>query len=391
MNKHLIAIAIATASFTLISCAEEPKKAAAPQFLQPIDVAQVLVKPAQNWHTYTTRLESPEEVALMPRVSGVIEKISFHEGDEVKKGDLLFKLDDRPFAATVDSLEAQVMSAQAALNQAKSEEKRAVSLAKRKAISTEIAEGRTSILHQREAQLAALKAQLKVEQLKLEFTEIRSPIDGVISNANITKGNNVQAGQTVLTSIVSNKAMYAYFDIDERTWNRSFSNVTAESEQQVVMQKVGQDVFRYSGYIDFIDNQIDSATGTLRVRAIFNEANNELRSGSFARIRLAANAVSEQIIVPDRAIGTDLKNRFVLTVGEGDVLQYKLVEVGERYGNLRAIASGLTKNDVVAVNGPARVGPGMPIKPNVVEIDSSDANFTLSGFDKQLAMSSKEL
>lgn len=391
MNKKLIAVAIATASFTLISCAEEPKQVATQQFLQPIDVAQVLVKPAQNWHTYTTRLESPEEVALMPRVSGVIDKIAFHEGDAVKQGDLLFKLDSRPFSANVDSLKAQVMSAQAALSQAKSEEKRAVSLAKRKAISTEVAESRTSILHQREAQLAALQAQLKVEQLNLEFTDIRSPIDGVISNANITKGNNVQAGQTILTSIVSNKEIYAYFDIDERTWNQAFNNVTAESKQQVVMQKVGQDSFPYSGYINFIDNQIDSATGTLRVRAIFNDDKDELRSGSFARIRLAANAVTEQIIVPDRAIGTDLKNRFVLTVGEGDVLQYKLVKVGERYGSLRAISSGLVKGDVIAVNGPARVGPGMPIAPNVVDIDSSSATFTLLSSDNRLVANSKEL
>jgi len=391
MNKNLIAIAIVASSFTLISCTEESKQAATQQHLQPIDVAQVLVKPAQNWHTYTTRIESPEVVALMPRVSGVIEQITFHEGDEVKKGDLLFKLDNRPFIAVVASLKAQVMSAKAALNQAKSEDRRAVSLAKRKAISTEQAESRSSILHQREAQLAALQAQLKVEQLNLEFTAVRAPIDGIISHANITKGNNVQAGQSVLTSIVSNKAMYAYFDVDERTWNRAFSNVTAASKQQVVMQKVGQDNFPYSGHIDFIDNQIDAATGTLRVRAIFNEANNELRSGSFARIRLAANAVTEQIIVPDRAIGTDLKNRFVLTVGENNVLQYKLVKVGERYGALRAISSGLVKGDVIAVNGPARVGPGMPISPNVVDIDSSNATFTLLASDKKLAVNTKEL
>ena len=391
MKKYSSAVLMTAISFLLISCSEDSEKAGQQRPLQSIDVAEVLFKPAQNWHTYTTRLESPEEVALMPRISGLIEQITFNEGDQVKKGDLLFKLDSRSFTAVVASLEAQVMSAQAVLDQAENEAKRAVRLTKRKAISTEEAEERTSILQQRAAQLAAYQAQLISAQLDLEFTDIRSPIDGIISRANITKGNTVLAGQTVLTSIVSNKAMYAYFDIDERTWNRSFNNVTASSKQQVVMQKVGQENFSYSGYINFIDNQINSATGTLRVRAIFEETNNELRSGSFARIRLAANKVTEQIIIPDRAIGTDLKNRFVLTVGENNILQYKLVVLGERYGNLRAIKSGLQQGDIIAVNGPARVGPGMPISPNIVNIDSSSSTFILSSLDKKLVESGKEL
>jgi multidrug efflux system membrane fusion protein len=385
MKKHLIAAAFAGAFLTLAGCADEstPPSAQA-QFLQPIDVANVLVKPVQSWHTYTTRLESPQEVALMPRVSGVIEQITFNEGDLVKKGDVLFKLDDRPFAAVVASLKAQVNSAQAALEQAKSEAKRAERLTERKAISTEQAESRTSVLRQREAQLAALQAQLTSAELDLEFTAIMSPIDGVISRANITKGNNIIAGQSVLTSIVSNEKMYAYFDVDERTWNSDFSNVTSKSRQAVVMQKVGERDFAYKGYINFIDNQINSSTGTLRVRAVFDQDNSQLRAGSFARIKLAANSVTEQIIVPDRAIGTDLKNRFVLTVGENNVLQYKLVTVGERYGSLRAITSGLSEGDVIAVNGPARVGPGMPVAPNKVTIDSSDVAFTMNNDDSSL-------
>lgn len=385
MKKHLIAAAFAGAFLTLAGCADEstPPSAQA-QFLQPIDVANVLVKPVQSWHTYTTRLESPQEVALMPRVSGVIEAITFNEGDLVKKGDVLFKLDDRPFAAVVASLKAQVSSAQAALEQAKSEAKRAERLTERKAISTEQAESRTSVLRQREAQLAALQAQLTSAELDLEFTAIVSPIDGVISRANITKGNNIIAGQSVLTSIVSNEKMYAYFDVDERTWNSDFSNVTSKSRQAVVMQKVGERDFAYKGYINFIDNQINSSTGTLRVRAVFDQDNSQLRAGSFARIKLAANSVTEQIIVPDRAIGTDLKNRFVLTVGENNVLQYKLVTVGERYGSLRAITSGLSEGDVIAVNGPARVGPGMPVAPNKVTIDSSDVAFTMNNDDSSL-------
>lgn len=391
MNKYLVAVAIAVASFTLIGCVEEPNKSVNQPPLQAIDVAQVLVKPTQKWHTYTTRLEAPEQVSLMPRVSGVIEQVSFHEGDQVKQGDLLFKLDSRPFAAVAAGLKAQVISAQAALEQLQSEAKRAVRLVQRKAISTEQAESRASALRQGEAQLASLKADLSAAQLDLEFTAIRSPIDGVISRTNITRGNSILAGQTVLTSIVSNKAMYGYFDIDERTWNSSFNDVTASSNQQVVMQKVGQTDFPYAGYINFIDNRINPATGTLRVRAIFNQANNELRAGSFARVRLAANEVTEQVVIPARSIGTDLKNKFVLTVGENNVLQYKLVEVGDRYGSLRAITSGLLPGDVIAVNGPARVGPGMPIEPKMVSIDSVGIAFTLKSLEEPLTASTKEL
>ncbi|KPZ60717.1 Efflux pump periplasmic linker BepF [Pseudoalteromonas sp. P1-13-1a] len=384
MNKHLIAAALAAASLSLAGCADERAPQAQQQQLQPIDVAPVLVKPVQSWHTYTTRLESPEEVALMPRVSGIIDSIEFKEGDVVKQGDVLFQLDKRPFAAVVASLEAQIHSAEAALEQAVSEDKRAMRLLERKAISTEQAQARTSTLRQREAQLAALQAQLTSAKLDLEFTSVVSPIDGIISRANITKGNNVLAGQSVLTSIVSNKAMYAYFDVDERTWNSAFNDVTAQSRQTVVMQKVGQKEFAYQGHINFIDNQINSATGTLRVRAVFEQDSNQLRAGSFARIKLAANEVSEKVIIPERAIGTDLKNRFVLTVGENNVLEYKLIEVGERYGALRAVTSGLNEGDVIAVNGPARVGPGMPISPNTVTIDTDGVAFTLSNDNAQL-------
>ncbi len=378
MSKTFILAAIATLSIVVSGCTEQTPSVAMQQPLQPIDVAKVLVKPVQKWHVYTSRLESPEEVALMPRVSGVIDHISFKEGDKVKQGDLLFQLDKRPFAAVVASLEAQILSAKAALSQANSEAKRAMRLTERKAISTEQAESRTSTLRQREAQLAALQAQLTSAKLNLEYASVRSPIDGIISNANITRGNNVLAGQSVLTSIVSNHEMYAYFDIDERTWNSSFANVTAKSQQQVVMQKVGQKNFPINGHINFIDNQINPATGTIRVRAVFEEHDNQLRSGAFARIKLAASNISEQVIIPERAIGTDLKNRFVLTVDKNNVLAYRLVELGERYGKLRAITSGLEAGDVIAVNGPARVGPGMPIKPNTVSINTTDVAFTIS-------------
>ena len=375
-----ISIALGIA-FTLTGCGEAATKSSAQRPAQPIDVAEVLVKPVQSWHTYTTRLESPEEVALMPRISGVINNIAFKEGDSVAEGDLLFQLDRRPFEAILSSINAQLASAKAAYKQAKNESKRGVKLAERNAISTEEVESRESTLRQRAAQVAALEAQIDAAALDVEFASIRSPINGVISRANITKGNNVIAGQSILTSIVSNQKMYAYFDIDERTWNESFNDVTSDTKLSVVMQKVGEKEFKHNGYIDFIDNRINASTGTLRVRSVFENINHQLRTGSFARIKVAANAIKELVIVPAKAIGTDLENSFILVLGDNNILQYRRVEVGERYGKLRAITSGLKAGDVIAVNGPARVGPGMTIAPNNVEIDTNDIVFTLGSID----------
>ncbi|WP_286235152.1 efflux RND transporter periplasmic adaptor subunit [Thalassotalea sediminis] len=386
MKKILIFTAITSIIIAVSGCTDETAQQTQKMPLQPIDVAKVLIEPVQNWHVFTTRLEAPEEVLLRPRVSGTIEQVAFKEGDTVSKGELLIQLDDRPFASVVANLNAQVLSAKAALQQAKSEAKRAKRLSERKAISTEQAESRTSTLRQREAQLAALKAQLDSAKLDLAFTTIRSPIDGVISRANITRGNTVRAGESVLTSIVSNDEMYAYFNIDERTWNSAFAQVTATSKQPVLMQKIGQEDFKHQGYINFIDNQINASTGTLQVRAVFEQTNareeNRLRAGSFARIKLAASDVRDRVIIPERAIGTDLKNRFVLTVDENNVLQYKLVEIGERYGTLRAITSGLNANDIIAVNGPARVGPGMPIRPNITKIETNNTAFTMASAEQ---------
>lgn len=336
-----------------------------------IDVAKVAVENVQAWHTYTTRLESPEVVTLMPRVSGIVEQVAFTEGQSVSEGDLLFQIDPRPFQAQVARLKAQIKSAEAALEQAIKSEKRAVNLGKTSAIAVEQIETRVANTKQRRADLLALHAELEAAQLNLSFTRITSPIDGLISRAEITKGNNVNANQSVLTNIISTEQMYAYFNIDERTWNGQFHDVTAQDQLPVILELTGNNDQKYGGYVDFIDNTVNPSTGTLRVRATFNTHDNSLRAGSFARLKLAANDSQVKVLVPERAIGTDLKNQFVLTVTPDNVLEYRQVKVGARFGKFRAIDSGLKANDVIAVNGPAKVGPGMTISPRNVTLDLS--------------------
>ena len=360
----------------LAGCSAEADSTASPTpAAQSVDVASVLYAQYSPEYTFTTRLESPQQVELRPRVSGVIESVEFREGSHVKRGDLLFRIDPRPFAAEVARLEAELNRSQAALRQAQSEAQRAKRLQGRNAMSAEQAESRLSVASQRRAELASVQAALEAARLNLEFTEVRAPIDGQVSNAFITEGNNVMAGQSVLTSLVATDRLYAYFDVDERTWNASFSDVKADGQTQAQLTLVGSVDDQHTGVLDFIDNRINEQTGTLRVRAVFTSEEASLRPGAFARIQLKAADTQPTIMVPDRSVGTDLKNRFVLTVNAENVLEYRRVELGRREGALRVVESGLEPGERIAVNGPARVGPDMPITPRDVEIETP--NLTL--------------
>lgn len=352
---------------------EEAKaESAPPPAAPPVDVAVVVKAPVMAWSQFTTRLEATEEVELRPRVSGVIAAIEFTEGSLVEKGDLLVKLDDRPFVAEVARLKAQREAARAALRQAQSEANRAGRLRQGNAISAEQAEARLSLAAQRRAELAAVEAQLSAAELNLEFTEIRAPIRGRVSRAFITAGNTVRASETVLTSLVSTDYVHAYFDIDERSWNSKFADVSANGAVAAHLQVAGETGFNQVGVLDFIDNRVNPNTGTLRVRATFSANQATLRPGAFARIRIAPGEHRQSILVPERSIGTDLKNRFVLVVNADNQLEYRQVIPGNRVGALRVIEKGLREGDRIAVNGPARVGPGMVISPRDVKISTAD-------------------
>ncbi|WP_232003232.1 efflux RND transporter periplasmic adaptor subunit [Pseudoalteromonas piscicida] len=291
----------------------------------------------------------------------------------MRQGDVLFELDDRTFLAEVASLGAQVKRAEAALTQAKSESARALRLSKQKAISTEEVDARVSLTTQREAELDALRASFKAAQLNLEFSKVTAPISGKISFAEVTKGNTIRANDTLLTTIVATDKMYAYFDIDERTWNSQFASVTESEPLPVKLQLLGRESQPVMGKLDFIDNAIDDHSGTLKVRASFDNHGRQLRPGSFARVSLSSGEQNDRVLIPDRAVGTDLKNRFVLVVNDANTLEYRLITLGNRYGEFRAVESGLAAGERIAVNGPARVGPGMPISPNSVTLTLPDS------------------
>ncbi|MCF6435715.1 efflux RND transporter periplasmic adaptor subunit [Pseudoalteromonas sp. MMG022] len=371
MKKSLVTIAILGCLAYMTGCSESHAEApaqSAQAFKQPIDVTAVKAYPVQSWFTYTSRLEAVDFVQLRPRVSGNIAAVNFKEGQSVNEGDVLFTLDQRPFVVKVAELEALLANAKAQLSQAERDVKRAARLLKTKSISQEEVEQRRSLLSQHQANVMATQAKLDAAKLDLTYSEVKAPINGIVSRAELTTGNTVQAGTSVLTHLVSNDFVYAYFDINERTWHKQFNQLRGDKQTQVVMQMLGDHEFEHSGVVDFVDNHINRQTGTLRVRAVF-AATPQLKPGAFVRVRIAAEDVQQQVLVPEKAIGTDLKNRFVLVTDEQNVLQYRPVTLGERYGVMRAVVTGLKPGDKIAVNGPARVGPGMPIAPQMVEVE----------------------
>lgn len=338
-----------------------------------MEVVAAQSQPVAAWHTYTTRLESPQRVQLRPRVSGEVEEVLFTEGSQVSAGTPLVRLDQRPFKAEVQRLEADVARIKAELANARSESGRAASLVKRNLISREEADSRSTTATGLNAQLKGAIAQLERARLDLDYATIRAPIDGRLSNARITRGNTVQAGQSVLTTLVETRQLDAYIDISELTWNQDFANVSADDHLPVELQLAGQQDFPFHGELDFIDNSVDIDTGTLRIGTTFSADDAALRPGAFARLRLASPEIRDAVLIPERAIGTDLDRQFVLVVAEDNTLAYRGITTGPRFGPLRAVTDGLAAGDRVLAAGPAKAGPGMPITPKLVEMPDDGA------------------
>ncbi|MDA0119003.1 efflux RND transporter periplasmic adaptor subunit [Vibrio sp. T11.5] len=387
LRNPLLLISIA-APLVLSGCQDSHAESAATRPPPGVEVAQVLIEKVTELDEYSGRLESPQTVTVMPRVSGYVDKVHFQEGSVVEAGDVLFSIDNRLFAAEVTRLKAELSSAQTSLNQAIKDYERAQRLSKTKAISQETVDARFADKQRSIASVSALKAALAQAELDLEFTLVRAPIDGKVSNAEITKGNYVTTGQTVLTSLVSTSHMYAYFDVDERRYLKyqQLNNLlpaNGEAENVVQMALANDSGYPHLGYIDFVDNAIDETTGTIRVRAVFDNEKQNLLPGMFAKLRIAGSASYQGVLIDNKAIGTDLNNKYVLVLGDDNVVQYRAISLGEGVNGLRIIASGLNAGDKVVVNGLQRVRANMPVTPN--EVSMADEN-TLASIRQQQAL-----
>ncbi len=338
----------------------------------PVTTAEVVAKTIELWETFTGRLESAERVELRPRVSGYLKDVAFTEGAFVNSGDLLFTIDDAPFKAEVRRLEAELNSARAQIALATRDVERASSLKQTNAISQEQLDNRNTQLIKARADADAIEAALENAKLNLSYTQVVAPISGRISNANITQGNYVTQGDTVLTSIVSIKEIHAYFDVDENTFIRLTERRLLKGDKQLgavaQLQLAGSSEFTHTGKIDFIDNQINPLTGTIRLRASFANTDDRLTPGMFARIRMQVGAPVEAILIDEQVISTDLSNKYVLRVGDQNMLEYQPVSLGVRQGHLRVINAGLNKGDQIVVKGLHMVRPGMPVVPEKIDM-----------------------
>ncbi|WP_226502550.1 multidrug efflux RND transporter periplasmic adaptor subunit MexE [Pseudomonas sp. MWU16-30317] len=380
--NHLRFPLAAIALVVMTACGRAPEVAQAPAAPQ-VSVAKVLEQPINEWDEFTGRLEAPETVEVRPRVSGQIDKVAFTEGALVKKGDLLFQIDPRPFQAEVNRLDAQLAQARATAARTDNEAQRGERLKASNAISAELAETRTTTAQEARAGVAAIQAQLDLARLNLSFTRVTAPISGRVSRAAITAGNIVTADQTPLTTLVSTEKVYAYFDADERVFLKYNQLSRAGQRSQTSPVYLGlsnEDGNPHLGQMDFIDNQVNPRTGTIRGRAVFDNSDGSYTPGLYARLKLVGSKTYDAVLIKDEAVGTDLGKKFVLVMDKDNKAAYRSVELGPKLEGLRIVRSGLVKGDSIVVNGLQRVRPGSTVTPQDVPM-ASDA--TLAALAQQ--------
>jgi multidrug efflux system membrane fusion protein len=369
------------AAMVLSACGspEAASQAEAPPAPQ-VSVAPVVNERITEWDEFTGRLQAPETVNLVPRVSGYIEQVHFNEGALVNKGDLLVQIDPKPFAAEVARLKAELQSAQSASALAENEYIRAEKLSTARAISAELLDTRLARKQQTAANVASVRAALQRAELDLSYTRITAPISGRVSYAQITAGNYVNAGQSQLTSLVSTDKMYAYFDVDEQSYLKYLrlsedgkrADTRDATANPVYMTLADDSDYQHIGNVDFVDNSVNQQTGTIRIRASFANSDNNLLPGLFARIKLVGSESYQGILIDEKAIGTDLNNKYVLVVNAENQLEYRAVKLGEKINGLRIVREGLTATDRIVVNGLQRVMPNIQIEPKLVDMATEE-------------------
>ena len=343
-----------------------------------VTVAPVLERDINDWEEFTGRLQAVDAVEVRPRVSGYIEKVAFTEGTEVRKGDVLFVIDPRPYQAALAGAEADLARARTRAGLAKSELDRAARLVAVRAISREDFETRTSTDAESEAEIRAAEAAVTTARLNLEWTKVRSPIAGRVSRADVTEGNLVQAGPpdaTLLTRVVSLDPIYAYFDGDEQTY-LAFRELARSGDGggshrariPVFLGLANEQGFPHEGYVDFVDNQLDPGTGTIRTRAVFSNKDRLFTPGLFARIKLVGNDHRLTPLIQDRAVGTDQDKKFVLVLKPDSTVDYRPVQIGRLVNGLRIVESGLKPGEQIVINGLQRARPGSKVAPTLAEM-----------------------
>ncbi len=374
-----IAAAI-TIVFGMQSTAAEASLAPAAAPAIPVSVATVAEHQVNAWDEFSGRLEAVERVDIRSRVAGAVQAVHFREGALVKKGDLLLTIDPAPYAADVDRAEAQLAAAQARASYAASENERAKRLWDERAIAQRELDDRVNTLRESEANLRAAQAALQSTRLSLGYTQVRAPVSGRVGKLEVTVGNLVAAGPgaPVLTTLVSISPIYASFDADEGIVARALKDtqgkdgagdIRALEKIPVQMGTSASTDTPFTGKLQLVDNQVDARSGTVRVRAVFDNKDGSLMPGQFARLRMGQAKAESALLVSERAIGTDQDKKFVMVVGADNTIAYREVTLGGAYNGLRIVSKGLKPGEKLVVNGLQRVRPGALIAPQEVPMD----------------------
>ncbi len=356
--------------------------ASAQQDPLPVDVAQPLVRTIVDWDEYTGRFEAVQRVEIRPRVSGYIESINFDDGQLVKKGDLLLVIDPRPFQTALDSATAQLAAAKAEQSRTSIELERGEELVEKGTLSVQVLDERLAAKLRADAEITIAEAAIRAAELNLEFTEVRAPFDGRISDRKVNIGGLVVENTTVIANLISNDPIHLVFTGSEADFlkysrlglngNRESSRTAANPVQARLIDEKG---WPHTGVMNFVDNELDAGSGTIRARAVFENPNDFLTPGLFARLRVVGSGEYEALLLPDEAILSDQARKIVLVVDDEGTVSAKVVELGPLHLGLRVIRSGVTADDKVIVNGVLRARPGGKVVPQetVLQLETAEA------------------
>ena len=371
--------AIVATAFGLSSAPAGANGPAAAPPATPVSVATVVASEVAASHEFSGRLEAIERVEVRSRAAGTVQAVHFREGALVKQGELLFTIDAAPYAAEVERAEAQAMAARSRLAHAKSEHERSQRLWDDRAIAQRELDERTNNLREAEANLRAAEAALQSARLNLGYTQVRAPIAGRIGRIEINAGNLVAAGPgaPVLTTLVSVSPIYASFDADEQLIVKALKDLPggasarAQIERIVVqMGTAATTQLPFEGRLQLVDNQVDTKSGTIRVRAVFDNKDGSLIPGQFARLRMGEAKAGSALLINERAVGTDQDKRYVMVVGADSKAVWREVKLGASVNGLRVVSEGLKAGERIVVNGLQRVRPGMAVAPREVAMDA---------------------
>ena len=351
----------------------------------PVSVAAVVPTEITTWQEFSGRLEAVQRVDVRSRVAGAVQAVHFREGMLVQPGDLLISIDPAPYAADAERAQAQVAAAQARVAHAANEYERAQRLWKEQAIAQRELDDRTNERNESQANLRAAQASLQMARLSLGYTQVRAPIAGRIGRLEVTVGNLVAAGPgaPVLANMVSVDPIYASFEVDENVVVRALKDLSAGASARQLIERIpvrmgtsASDDTPFEGRLQLIDNQVDARSGTVRVRATFDNKDGALMPGQFARIRLGQAHAAPALLVNERAVGTDQNKKFVMVVGQDNKAEYRAITLGAPANGLRVVTDGLKTGDRVVVNGLQHIRPGALLAPQEVPMDNASSNTT---------------